>query len=214
MPLPTPVCLYDQPRAPNPRRVNIFVAEKGIEIPRQTIDIMKGEHKQEPFLGRVGRAQLPALELEDGTVLIETQAICRYLEALHPEPNLMGTDPLETAVIEMWQRRVEFGLYACVAFAFRHTNPHMAALEEQCSDWGAVNAGRIDERMAELDRRLEGREFLAADRFTIADITALVAVDFLRVLKRRVPEEMPHMAAWHGRVGARPSAGAGKEKTA
>ena len=215
MPLPQPVRLYDQPRAPNPRRVNIFVAEKGVDIPREVLNLIEGEHRREEYLARTGAPQLPALELGDGTVLVESQAICRYLEALVPEPNLMGRDPLETAVVEMWQRRVEFGLFACVAAAFRHTNRHMAVMEEQCPDWGAVNLGRIDARLAELETRLEGREFIAADRFTVADITALVAVDYLRILKRSVPEEMTKLRAWHERVRARPSAAEGlKEKTA
>ena len=215
MPLPQPVRLHDQPRAPNPRRVNIFVAEKGIEIPREVLNLIEGEHKREDYVARVGTAQVPALELDDGTVLVESQAICRYLEALRPEPNLMGRDPLEAAVIEMWQRRVEFGLFACVSAAFRHTNRHMAVMEEQCPDWGAVNLGRIDARLTELDRRLAGREFIAADRFTVADITALVAVDYLRILKRHMPEDLTNLRAWHERVKARPSASEGlKEKTA
>ena len=95
-----------------------------------------------------------------------------------------------------------------IATCFRHTNPHMAALEEQCADWGAVNAGRIDARLAELDRRLQGREWIAADRLTIADITGLVAVDFLRILKREVPEELTALRGWHARMRARPSASA------
>lgn len=209
MTLPKPVRLYDQPRAPNPRRVNIFIAEKGLEIPRTTLNLIEGEHKDLEYVGKAGTAQVPALELDDGTVLVETQAICRYLEALSPEPNLMGADPLEAAVIEMWQRRVEFGLFAAVGSAFRHTNPKMAVMEEQCPGWGQVNLRRIDDRLAELDERLVGRKYLAADRFTIADITALVAVDYLRVLKRRVPEEMTHLHAWHDLVRERPSAAEG-----
>ena len=215
MPLPQPVRLYDQPRAPNPRRVNIFVAEKGLDIPRETLNLIEGEHKGTAFVARVGVPQVPALELDDGTVLVESQAICRYLEALHPEPNLMGRDPLEAAEIEMRQRLVEFGLFACVSSAFRHTNRHMAAMEDQCADWGAVNLDRIDPALAELDRRLDGREFIAADRFTVADITALVAVDYLRILKRSVPEALTNLRAWHERVRARPSASEGlKEKSA
>ena len=215
MPLPQPVRLFDQPRAPNPRRVNIFIAEKGLGIPREVLNLIEGEHRHEAFLARAGAPQLPALELDDGTVLIESQAICRYLEALAPEPNMLGRDPLESAVIEMWQRRVEFGLFACVGAAFRHTNRHMAVMEDQCADWGAVNLGRIDGRLAELDRRLGGREFIAVERFTVADITALVAVDFLRVLRRSVPEDLANLRAWHERVRARPSASEGlKEKSA
>ena len=205
MTLPRPIRLYHTARAPNPRRVDIFLAEKGVEIERVAVDLLAGGHKQPDYLARTGVPQVPAMELSDGTVLVEAPAICRYVEALHPEPNMLGHDPLETAVIESWQRRVELRLMAVIAFAFRHTNPRMAAMEQQCPDWGAVNAGRIDERLAELDRRLHGREWIAADRPTIADITGVVAVDFLRILKREVPEGMTALRDWHARMRARPS---------
>jgi glutathione S-transferase len=206
MPLAQPVRLFDQPRAPNPRRVNIFLAEKGIEIPRVDINLIGGEHKQAAYLDRTGVPQVPALELDDGTVLVESVAICRYLEALQPEPNLMGRDAMEQVTIEMWQRLVEFRLFATVAACFRHTNPHLAVLEDQCADWGEVNRGRLHARLGELDRRLDGRDWIAADRPTIADITALVAVDFLRVIKYVLPEEYANLRAWHARMQARPSA--------
>lgn len=205
MDLPQPVRYYHTARAPNPRRTDIFLAEKCVEIERVPIDLLAGDHKHPDYLARTGVPQVPALELSDGTVLVEAPAICRFIEALHPEPNMLGRDPLEAAVIESWQRRVEFRVMQTVAFAFRHTNPHMAALESQCADWGAVNAGRIDERLDELDRRLQGREWIAADRLTIADITAVVAIDFLRILKRGVPEGMTALRDWHARMRARPS---------
>jgi glutathione S-transferase len=135
MPLAQPVRLFDQPRAPNPRRVNIFLAEKGIEIERDNVDLMAGAHKQADYLAKVGVPQVPALELDDGTILTESVAICRYLEALQPEPNMMGSDVMEQVVIEKWQRLVEFRLFATVAACFRHTNPHLAVLEDQCADW-------------------------------------------------------------------------------
>ena len=206
MTLPQPVRLYDQPRAPNPRRVNIFLAEKGLEVERVNVDLMAGAHKQADYLAKVGVPQVPALELDDGTVLTESVAICRYFEALQPEPNMMGRDIMEQITIEKWQRLVEFRLFATVAACFRHTNPHLAVLEDQCADWGEVNRGRLHGRLGELDRRLAGREWIAADRLTIADITALVAVDFLRVIKFPVPEEFGNLRAWHARMQARPSA--------
>jgi glutathione S-transferase len=208
MDLPRPVRYYHTPRAPNPRRTDIFFAEKGVEFERVAVNLLEGAHKAEDYLQKIGVPQVPALELADGTVLVEAPAICRYVEALYPEPNMLGRDALETAVIEMWQRRVELRLMATIATCFRHTNPHMATLEDQCADWGAVNAGRIDARLAELDRRLQGREWIAADRLTIADITGLVAVDFLRILKREVPPEMTALRDWHARMRARPSAAA------
>ncbi len=205
MSLPEPVRLYTQLRAPNPRRVDIFLAEKGLEIPRAELDLMQGEHRRDDYLAKVGAPQVPALELSDGRVIAESVAICRYLEALRPEPNMLGRDVMEEVEIEMWQRLVEFRLFATVAACFRHTNPHLAVLEEQCPDWGEVNRGRLHTRLAELDRRLAGREWIAADRPTIADVTAVVAVDFLRVIKHEVPEDHAGLRAWHQRMKARPS---------
>ncbi len=206
--LPTPVLLYDQPRAPNPTRLNLFLAEKGIAIPREELDLMEGAHRADAYRKRVGSAQVPALELSDGTVLTETQAIARYLEALHPEPNLTGRDPLETAVIEMWQRRVEFGLFAAVTQTFRHTNPKMAVMEEQSAEWGAINRKRIDAHLIALDARLSeaGRDWIAADRVTVADQTALVAVSFRRIIRHEMPEGLAALEDWLGRMLARPSA--------
>ena len=203
--LPRPVAYYHTSRAPNPRRVQIFMAEKGIEIPTVEVSIMQAEHKADAYLARTGTPQVPALELEDGTVLVESPTICRYLEALHPQPNMLGRDPLETAMIDMWQRRIELRLMTTIAQHFRHTNPHMAAVEDQCPDWGAVNGDRIDARLAELDRQLQGRTWVAADRITIADITGVVAVDFLRLVKRGIPEQMTALAVWHARMRERPS---------
>jgi glutathione S-transferase len=206
--LPQPVRLYEQPRAPNPRRVNIFLAEKGIDIERINIDLIAGEHKQPDYLAKIGVPQVPALELDDGSVLTETVAICRYFEALQPEPNMMGRDVMEQVSIEKWQRLVEFRLFATVAACFRHTNPNLAVLEDQCANWGEVNRSRLDARLGEIDRRLEGRDWIAADRMTIADVTALVAVDFLRVIKHRIPESYANLIAWHERMRARASVAA------
>ena len=205
MTLPQPVRLYEQPRAPNPRRVNIFLAEKGLDIERINIDLMAGEHKQPEYLAKIGVPQVPALELDDGTILTETVAICRYFEALQPEPNMMGRDVMEQIIIEKWQRQIEFRLFATVAICFRHTNPHLAVLEDQCTDWGEVNRGRLDGRLGELDQRLEGRDWIAADRLTIADVTAIVAIDFLRVIKHPIPESYTNLLAWVARMHARPS---------
>ena len=206
MSLPGPVRLVETPPAPNPRRLRIFLAEKGIEIPRDSIDIMQGEHRTEAYLDWAGAATVPALELEDGTVLTESISICRYLEALHPEPNLMGRDPLETARIDMWQRRVEFGLYQHVAAVIRHLNPRMAVLEEQVPEWGESNRPRLDRAMRYLDRRLAVSPCIAGDRYTVADITAQVALDFMRVSKTPVPEDCAALARWLEEVRARPSA--------
>ena len=118
---------------------------------------------------------------------------------------MLGRDPMEVVEIEQWLRRVEFRLFLTVAQCFRHTNPHLAVLEDQCPDWGEVNRGRLAERLGEVDRRLEGRDWIAADRLTMADITATVAVDFLKVIDFQVPENLTNLTAWHQRIRARPS---------
>lgn len=202
---PKPVRYYHVSRAPNPRRVQIFLDEKGIDIEYVELNLMEGDHKKPEYLVRTGSPQVPALELEDGTMLLECPTICRYLEAHYPEPNMMGRDPLEVAMIDMWQRRIELRIMLTVAQAFRHTNPHMAALEDQVPEWGEINRGRIDGRLAELDRQLQGREWIAADRLTIADVTGVVAVDFLRLLKHPIPEGMTALSEWHARMKERPS---------
>ncbi|MEM7057791.1 MAG: glutathione S-transferase [Pseudomonadota bacterium] len=205
MSLPQPLRYYHTPMAPNPRRTQIFLAEKRVEIETVTINLMEGDHKKDDYLAKTGSPQVPALELDDGTVLVESPTICRYLEAIYPDPNMMGRDAHEAAVIDMWQRRIELRLMVTIAMCFRHTHPKMAVLEDQSPDWGMTNAGRIDGRLAELDRQLQGREWIAADRLTIADITGVVAVDFLKLIKREVPEEMSALRNWHEKMKARPS---------
>ncbi len=201
--------LYEDKRAPNPRRVRIFLAEKGIEVERRHIDIMAEEHKTADMLARNPMARTPFLELDDGRVIAETIAICRYFEALDPEPALFGRDPVEIGIVEMWQRRVEQGLLMPVSFAFRHGNPRMAHLETpQVPAWAEVNLAKIAEALAFLNSELAGRAFIAGDAYSVADITALCAIDFMRVLKLTPGEEHPHLCRWHGDVSGRPSAAA------
>ncbi|MGF1550974.1 MAG: glutathione S-transferase family protein [Paracoccaceae bacterium] len=209
--MPGLATLYDQPRAPNPRRLNIALAEKGVAVERVVLDLMKNEHRSPEVLARTGHPAVPALVLDDGTVLTETVAILRYVEALHPEPNLLGRDVLEQATIEMWQRRVEFGLFAAVAACFRHTNRHLAVLEDQVPEWGEINRRRIRGHLEALDARLGNRDWIAADRLTVADITAIVALDFLRIVKEAEPDDLPGLTAWAARMRARPSWRAGME---
>jgi glutathione S-transferase len=204
MELPRPVRLIDSRPAPNPRRVRIFLAEKGIALPVEQVDIMAGDQFR-AHRARVGTHRVPALELADGRFLTESVAICRYLEALVPEPNLMGRDPLEAAEIEMWQRRVEFDLLLPIAFVLRHGNPKMAVMEEQCPEWAEANRPRVLAGLAWLDARLGASRFVAGERFTIADITALVAVDFLRPTRIAVPEQHAALRAWREGLADRPS---------
>jgi glutathione S-transferase len=201
--------LYDGGRAPNPRRVRIFLAEKAVTIPLVPVDIGKLEHKSDAYAAVNPRRRLPALELDDGTVIAESIAICRYIEALHPDPPLFGSGAKEIALVEMWNRRVELELLFGVAQVLRHTHPAMAALEvPQVPAWGEANKPRVMEFLTFLDRDMAGRHFVAGDSFTVADITALVAVDLMKPVKMAVPEALTHLRRWHAEVSARPSAGA------
>ncbi|QCI66708.1 glutathione S-transferase family protein [Phreatobacter stygius] len=198
---------YDTPGAPNPRRVRMFLAEKAIAIPSVAIDLGKLEQKSEAYTAVNPRQRTPALELDDGKVICESMAICRYLEALHPEPNLFGRTPLEIGEIEMWTRRLELYLLSTIASAFRHLHPAMVEMEvPQVKEWGEVNRARIVDELGVLDRHLQGKDHIAAGRFTVADITALVAVDFVRPTRVPIPEDLTNLARWRAAASARPSA--------
>ncbi|MGI9484260.1 MAG: glutathione S-transferase family protein [Hyphomicrobiales bacterium] len=198
--------IIEDKRAPNPRRVRIFLAEKGIDVPTEQLDIMKEEHKAPDMVSMNLAQRIPILVLDDSDVICESIAICRYFEALHPEPSLMGTTPLEIARIEMWQRRLEFLLLMPIANVLRHTNPAMAVLEApQVPEWGEVNRPKVVSFLELLDKELETREFMASDAYTVADITALVAVDFMRVIKMNL-EDCANLQRWHEAVSSRPSA--------
>ncbi|MGI9353342.1 MAG: glutathione S-transferase family protein [Rhizobiaceae bacterium] len=199
--------LYDGGRAPNPRRVQIFLKEKGIEIPTVQLDLNQQEHRTDAIKAKNPSLTVPFFELDDGTVIAETIAICRYLEANHPEPNMFGRSPLEQAMIEMWNRRVEFGFFLRVAQSFRHLHPGAAVLEgEQIPDWGLKNQKQAIEYLAVLDRQLADNEFMAGDRFSVADITGLVATQFFKPARLEIPEQgFDHFKRWFGEVSARPS---------
>ena len=201
--------LIEDNRAPNPRRVRIFLAEKGIEVERRHIDIMAEEHKSEEMLRRNPFMRIPVLELDNDHCICEAMAICRYFEALHPEPALFGRTPEELATTEMWQRRMELYLMHPIAHAFRHSHPKMAHLETpQFPDWGASNVPKIEFMLDYLNGELAEREFIAGDNFTVADIDALCAIDFMRVARVQMKEEHANLKRWHEQVSARPSAGA------
>lgn len=202
--------LYDGGRAPNPRRVRIFFAEKGIPLPEIIpVDLNKGEHKSEAHARLNPAQQVPVLVLDDGTPLSETMAICRYLEAIHPDPPLFGIGAKNSAIIEMWNRRAELGLYTALQHVFRHSHPGMAELEKpQVADWADANRPRAIRQLHVLNAQLEHHRFLTGDAFTVADITAGVATDFLKVAKVAMPEECMHLMRWHAELRARPSWGA------
>jgi len=193
--------------APNPRRVRIFLAEKGVEVPFEELDLMKGELKTPEFSQLNWFQRVPVLSLDDGTAIAETIAICRYVEETNPEPALFGKGPLGRAMVEMWNRRMELGLLLSVAQAFRHLHPAMAHLEvPQVAAWGEANKPKALEVLGFMDRELAARRFIAGDEFSVADITALVAVDFTKPARIQRPAELKNLERWYQEVSARPSA--------
>jgi glutathione S-transferase len=201
--------LYDGGRAPNPRRVRIFLAEKGITVPTEQVDLGRLQQRSEAFTAINPMQRVPALVLDDGTVIAESIAICRYFEALQPEPALFGRGALEVALVEMWNRRAELHLLFPVAAVFQHLHPAMKQMvQPQLPDWGEANKPRVTAFLEFLDRELKSRPYLAGATFTVADITASVAVDFMRVSKLAVPDDLVHVRRWHQSVAARPSAAA------
>ena len=202
--------LYTSSRAPNPRRVLMFMAEKGIaDIRLVQVDLGKAEHRDEAFTALNPMAQVPVLELPDGRTLAETRAICTYLEGLCPQPNLMGDGFEERAFIEMADRRCELQLLLQVAHWVRHVHPGLAPLERpQFADYGAAQGARLRVSLRWLDGVLAAQPYIAGERFTIADITAFCALEFARGLMRfRAREEgFENVQAWRDRVAARPSA--------
>lgn len=201
--------LYDGGRAPNPRRVRVFLKEKGIEVPLEPVDLVAMQHKSARFTALNPLQRVPVLELDDGTILTESIAICRYFEALHPQPALFGTSPAEIGRVEMWQRRIELNLMRGLMHVFRHLHPRMKEFEvPQVAEWGEVNKSRVLDFLALLDRELANRRFAAGDQYSVADITGLVSLDFLRPVNLPLPAELVHVARWHAELAARPSAGA------
>jgi len=201
---------YNAPMpAPNPRRVRIFLAEKDVTLPMQDINIMAGELKQPAHLARDPLGQVPTLELDDGSFLSETVAICRYLESLHPDPPLFGRTPLETARIDMMTRRVEFQVGTPTGMFWRHAHPFTArVVNPQYKEFGESNRGHYEKALGWLDGVLATQPFVAGDAFTIADICLLTNVDFADWIGLKLPEGLAHVRAWHERVSARPSAAA------
>ncbi len=198
--------LYDSAMAPNPRRVRIFRAEKGIEVPTVQVDIGTAENRKSPYIDKNPMGGVPMLELDDGTCLAETVAICRYFEETQPEPPLMGTDAQDRAVVEMWQRRMELEVAVPIMQSFRNTHDFFKGRIPQVPEYGQVCKEAALKRLEWLDSVLAEREFVAGDRYTIADITALVGIDFGRVTDIRIAPEQKHLARWHEAVSARPSA--------
>ncbi|WP_374569954.1 glutathione S-transferase family protein [Phenylobacterium sp.] len=201
--------LYGAPMpAPNPRRVRIFLAEKGIELPETPVDMRKREHKAAEFRAKNSLGQIPVLELDDGTAISETVAICRYFDETQPDPPLFGRTALEKAQVDMWIRRVEFILMSPVGNFWRHAHPFTAQLLTQYKDFGESNRQAYANAQQWLDRELEDRPFVAGEAFTMADICALSTVDFATWIGLELDPANENLAAWRERVSARPSAAA------
>ena len=201
--------LFDGGRAPNPRRVRVFLAEKGIEVPLVPVDMGAMGHRDEIVTRRNPLQRLPVLELDDGTVLTESVAICRYFEELHPEPALFGAGALGKAQVEMWQRRLELGLFNFVAQAFRHIHPAMKDWEiPQIPEWGEANKPKAIAFLRFFDGELASRKFAAGDRYSIADITGMIAVDFMKPARIAMPDDCANVRRWYAAVSSRPSAAA------
>jgi glutathione S-transferase len=198
--------LYDGGRAPNPRRVRVYLAEKGITVPTEQVDLGALQQKSDAFTAVNPMQRVPALILDDGTVITESIAICRYFEALHPDPPLFGRGALQSALVEMWNRRVEFHLFIPVSNIFRHLHPAMKEMEiPQVKEWGEANKPRALSFLDHLDSELKTRSFIAGNDYSVADITAMIAIDFLRVSKLAVPDALSNLKRWYAAVSERPS---------
>lgn len=198
--------LYDSAMAPNPRRVRIFLAEKGISVPTTQVDLGKAETRQPEFLKKNPMGGVPVLELDDGRFLSESVAICRFFEERRPQPPLFGVDAEDRAFVEMWQRRMESEVFQRVAQTFQNTHEFFKGRIEQVPAFGEVARKTALARLAWLDGELASREFIAGDRYTIADITAQCGIDFGRVAGIRIDPSWKNLQRWHEAVSARPSA--------
>jgi glutathione S-transferase len=201
--------LYDGAMAPNPRRVRIFLAEKGIIIPVVPVDMGVLEHQGAVFTSLNPFQLLPVLELDDGTIISESVAICRYFEEIQPEPPLFGVGPVGKAQVEMWNRIIELELYRHVANAFRHSHPRMAGREvPQIAELAATAPQKAIATMEKLDSVLQDRPYIAGDDYSIADITGQVTLGFLKLARMEIPEGLKALRRWNDALNARPSAAA------
>lgn len=204
--------LYDENLpAPNPRRVRVFLAEKGLEIPLERVPLAEGAHKRPEYLKKNSLGQVPTLELDDGSTISESVSICRYLEALHPKPALFGSAPKEQALIDMWIRRCELRLMAPIGQVWVNVHPYTKRVMEaqgieRFEAFGEANKERSFGAMRWLDKDLDGRPFIAGEAYSMADIVTLCTLDFAKFIDLPIPEECRNLRAWHARVSSRPSA--------
>jgi len=198
--------IYSSPVAPSPRKVLIFIAEKGIEnIEVEDLDIGKMEHKTPEYKKIAPNSRIPALVLDDGQVILETTAICRYLECLYPEPNMFGKDPIEIAQIEMWYSRVSFELMLPLMHGFRHTHPHMSALENQNNEFGLAQRQLAVKSLGYYEEVIKGKDFIACDRFSYADIQTVSSLQFLVRLNKIDLNDYKNLSTYVNNIAERPS---------
>ena len=201
--------LYDYPGGPNPRRVRIYLAEKGLTVPMETVDIMTRRNRQPDFLEKNPTGGIPVLELDDGTCISESVAICRYFEELHPSPPLFGTGAKQRAIIEMWLRRVELNLMVPIGMVWVHGHPLTAKLIRQIPEAAAQNRVRTAMGYRLLDDQLAENAFIAGDSYSVVDAVTLATHDFGAGIVGVPPDDgLTHLARWHAAVSARPSAAA------
>lgn len=199
--------LYETKTAPNPRRVRMFLAEKGItDVEYIQLDLVAGDNLSEEMRAKNPTTKVPFLELDDGTCIGETLAICRYFEEIQPEPPLMGRTPLEKAQVEMWQRRVEFYFMLQIGMCFQHSTGYFKDRMTPVPEWGAEAGKNAATYMKELNEHLATSRYMVGDYFSVADINLICALDFARVIKLRPSEEYTHLLRWYDEVSSRPSA--------
>lgn len=198
--------IHESHSAPNPRRVRVFLAEKGLQVPYEEVDIGKAVNREEEFRKKNPLSTVPVLELDDGTFISESVAICRYFEELQPQPPLFGADAKQRALVEMWNRRMEFNILQPIADSFRQRHDFFKGRIRQLAEYAEVQRLNAEDGLDWLDRELASRRFIAGDQFSIADITAVVAIDFGRVSKIAIKPDQVNLARWHAEVSARPSA--------
>ena len=198
--------LYDYQPFPHPRRVRMFLAEKGITIPVEQVDVMAGEHRSAEYLGKNPEGLVPLLELDNGEYVTETVAISRYFEETQPQPALMGSGPEDKARTEMWHRRVEGGLFNALITYFHHATEGLGDERYRNREWGEQNKTIALNTMKKLDERLAESKFIAGDVFTIADITAVCGIDLGNMLEITIPDELVNLKRWYDEVSQRPSA--------
>ena len=198
--------LYSSPVAPSPKKVLVFISEKGIkDIEVKDLDIGKMEHKTDEYKKIAPNSRIPALVLDNGDVILETTAICRYLECLHPDPNMFGENPEEIAQIEMWYSRISFELMMPLMHGFRHTHPHMSALENQNNDFGLAQRELAVKSLQYFDKLMLNKEFIACNKFSYADIQAAVSLQFLVRLNRIDINDYQNLSAYINNITSRPS---------